>query len=189
MTTLNSKNIIIDGKSIGAMTEQPTDRVYLGIEVSKKRAEYLIECLERPLCLGCHREDAECDADPCIDKQIELGELVKCKGCNHYFDPHHLTDGKCPDCGAEPRLFAVRVSETITYSGWIKARSHEEADKVIDYLDINDWQPMLESCEFKKYGYDITERRWDIDDPSASERDMCADSDIVIEAKDWIDQT
>lgn len=172
------------------MTVNEDGSVTLTLTVAPDRVDYINQCLERPLCLGCHREEDECDADPCIDKQIERGEVVKCKGCNQHFAPTRLTDGKCPDCGAEPRLFAVRVSETITYSGWIRARSWEEADGVIDYLDINDWQPMLESCEFKKYGYDITERRWDIDEPSASERVMCDDDDdIVIEAKDWIDQT
>ena len=49
-------------------TAQPSllgDKVYFGIAVSKQRAEYLIRCLERPLCSHCGREEDECNAEPC----------------------------------------------------------------------------------------------------------------------------
>lgn len=43
------------------------DKVYFAVTVTKRRAEYLYKCLQRPLCARCGREAAECEADPCWD--------------------------------------------------------------------------------------------------------------------------
>ena len=53
------------------MTEQPIpyvsddEKVYFAVTVTKRRADYLYECLHTPLCDQCGRELAECEADPC----------------------------------------------------------------------------------------------------------------------------
>lgn len=73
-------------------------KVYFAVTVSKARAEYLFQCLQRPLCT-CGREVDECEADPCDDRRVNQGELAYCAGCHELFDPAAIDErGKCPEC-------------------------------------------------------------------------------------------
>lgn len=77
---------------------QKDGQVFFGVTVSKRRAEYLYQCLHRPLCGYCNRELDECEADPCQDRRIEAGELAHCAGCYELLDPAALHDGLCSEC-------------------------------------------------------------------------------------------
>ena len=95
-----SQKIRQDGKVVGCVTglNAPTDEIFFAITVDRARAEYLMRCLDDPLCKGCGREEAECSADPCPGVRIDRGEIVQCFRCCEYYDPHHLVNGLCPDC-------------------------------------------------------------------------------------------
>jgi len=186
MSNREAKNVIIDGKSIGAICERPSDKVYLGIEVSKARAEYLVQCLERPLCLGCGREEDECQADPCADEQIKRGELQVCSDCTLTFDPNQLTDGKCPDCCDQLPVFEVTVYETISYAAHIEAESQEQAERAVEAMDESDWEPIRESSQIEKYGYETNKRKWDIFKVERSDFIKTpAENDLLISAAEW----
>lgn len=186
MSNREAKNVIIDGKSIGAICEQESDQVYLGIQVSRARAEYLVQCLERPLCLGCGREEDECQADPCTDELIKRGGLQVCSGCTLTFHQNQLTDGKCPNCRDQLPVFEVTVYETITYSAHVEAESQEQAERAIDNIAAEDWEPVRESAQFDKYGYEVNKRKWDIFKVERSDFiAKLAENDLLISAPEW----
>lgn len=153
MSKREAENVVIDGKSIGAIVEQPSDKVYLGIYVTKARAEYLVQCLERPLCLGCGREEDECQADPCRDKL---------------------------------QVFEINVYETIKYTAYIEADSQAQAERAVDSMCANDWQPVRESAEFDGYGYETNKRHWDIWPRDRNQFiDQLAERELLISALEW----
>jgi len=69
MTNANPPNVtpLRQGDKTVGTAEQagPGGHVYFGVTVSRQRAEYLMRCLDEPLCKACGREEAECSANPC----------------------------------------------------------------------------------------------------------------------------
>jgi hypothetical protein len=120
--------------------------------VTPARAEYLRQCLERPLCLGCRREEDECDADPCLDKRIENGELAYCTDCREYYDPACIKDGVCDGCRSDPKVYIVNVRDTHEYSHYVIARSEDEAREVTRYCNEHDWEPLAQPHAVEDFG-------------------------------------
>lgn len=186
MSKQESKNVVIDGKSIGTIIERPSDKVYMGLEVTKARADYLVQCLERPLCLGCGREEDECQADPCVDEKIRIGELQQCAGCGIPFDPHHLTEGECPACRDKLQVFEINVYETIKYTAHIEADSQAQAERAVESMCSHDWEPVRKSAELDEYGYETNKRHWDIWPRDRNQFiDNLSEKGLVISALEW----
>ena len=152
-------------------------------EVTPARAEYLRKCLERPLCLGCRREQDECDADPCLDARIENGELAHCTQCNEYWDPKIIEDGVCEFCRGGSRLFEVTVSERISYSIYVEAINEDQARQAVEYMDTHDWEGPRETCD--KYGFNVNDRDFDYDEMEQAQVEKL-DEDDVIPASEWV---
>jgi hypothetical protein len=172
MSKQESKNVVIDGKSIGTIIERPSDRVYMGIEVTKARAD--------------GREEDECQADPCVDEKIRIGELQQCAGCGIPFDPHHLTEGECPACRDKLQVFEINVYETIKYTAHIEADSQAQAERAVESMCSHDWEPVRKSAELDEYGYETNKRHWDIWPRDRNQFiDNLSEKGLVISALEW----
>ena len=95
-----SQKIRQDGKVVGCVNglDSPTDQIFFAITVDRARADYLMRCLDEPLCKGCGREEAECSADPCPGVRLDRGEIEACDWCGQHYDPLHLKNGICVEC-------------------------------------------------------------------------------------------
>ncbi len=125
---------------------------------SKARYDHLVKHLKIPLCDHCGREKDECDADPCAGVQAEEAQP------------------------GEPRVFEVSVFEKIYYTAYVRARSSEEAEAAVSKMDVEDWEPMR--CDMDEYGYEISNRYWDIFEHEGEE----IDKNRIIEAAEWLQE-
>jgi len=79
------------------------EQIYFGVMVGKQRAEYLMRCLDEPLCPHCGREIAECSADPC--HQSAAGDIVSINYDDGNTIQFRYTEAVkkggfvCPSCG------------------------------------------------------------------------------------------
>ena len=140
------------------MIENSKDgNVYFAVTVPKARAEYLFACLQRPLCENCGREADECKADPCEDREAKSG------------------------------VFEITVHETITYSAHIEAENLEQAERAVTSMqEYGDWEPIRDSAEIEKYGYNIDNRSWHVSPVERTDFiDELAKREKLISAKEW----
>jgi len=83
-------------------------------------------------------------------------------------------------------VFEVTVMETISYAAHIEATDQAQAERAVESMDENDWDPIRESAQLEKYGYEINGRRWSV--MSVERTDfirMLDKEELLISAEEW----